>query len=246
MGDELSGSVFVAKLTGRSEVAEQTMAFRFEKPPGWMFKPGQFVELALIHPPETDDEGDARVFSIASAPHEPEIMVATRMRDSAFKRVLGSLALGAQVQMDGPFGDFVLHDNASRPAVFLTGGIGITPVRSILLEAAQERLPHRIYLFYSNSRPDQAPFLKELDALTSVNPNFKFVPTMTRIDAAQGEWRGATGHISRELLDKNLKNAQSAVYYITGPARLVSTMRTILSQWGINDNDIRTEEFSGY
>ncbi len=246
MGEDQNGSSFITKLTGRTEVAEQTMAFRFEKPPGWAFKPGQFVEIGLIRPPETDEEGDFRVFSIASAPHEPEIMVATRMRDTAFKRVLGRLPLGSQVKMEGPLGDFVLHNNPSRAAVFLTGGIGITPVRSILMRAAQERLPHRLCLFFSNPRPGNAPFLKELDALTAANPKFTFVPTMTRIDAAHEEWRGETGHISRELLDRHLHGVPSATYYITGPASLVSAMRAMLNRSGIDDDDIRTEEFSGY
>ncbi len=246
MSEDQGETTFVTRLIGRAEVAEGTMAFRFEKPSGWKFKAGQFLEAGLIHPPETDEEGDFRAFSIASAPQEADIMVATRMRDTAFKRVLGRLAIGTQVQMEGPFGDLVLHNNASRAAVFLTGGIGITPVRSIVFRAARERLPHRIFLFYSNSQPAGAPFLKELEALTGENPNFKFIPTMTRLDAAHGAWHGETGQISKQMLDKHLGAVKPAVYYITGPARLVTAMRDLLNRSGIDDDDIRTEEFSGY
>jgi ferredoxin-NADP reductase len=246
MNEEQNGAAFTTKLTGRTEAAERTMMFRFEKPPGWAFKPGQFIEVSLIRSPETDAEGDTRAFSIASAPGEPEIMVATRMRDSAFKRVLGRLPLGTLVQMEGPFGDLMLHNNVSRAAVFLTGGIGVTPVRSILVRAARERLPHRLYLFYSNRRPEDALFLEEMYALERENPNFRFVPTMTEMAHSHREWRGETGYVSRELLHKHLEGAQSAVYYITGPPGLVSAMRTMLNQSAVDDDDIRTEEFTGY
>ncbi|MEK7236600.1 MAG: FAD-dependent oxidoreductase [Nitrospirota bacterium] len=157
--------VSTVKLIRREEVAEGTMAFRFEKPAHFVFTPGQFVDMTLVDPPETDAEGNERAFSIASAPHEDMLMVATRMRDTAFKRVLRSMPLGATVQMEGPFGNFVLHADPVRPAVFLAGGIGITPFRSMVLHAVAQKLPHRLFLFYSNRRPEDAPFLDELQAL---------------------------------------------------------------------------------
>jgi ferredoxin-NADP reductase len=98
------------KLKSRQEVAEQTMAFRFEKPASLTFTPGQFIEMTLLDPPESDTEGNSRVFSIASAPYEDFIMVATRLRDTAFKRVLRSLPLGTEVRVEGP-----RSSGASRP-----------------------------------------------------------------------------------------------------------------------------------
>src|SRR5690242_18065397 len=124
------------KLLRREEVADGTAAFFFEKPDGFQFNAGQFLRFNLIDPPETDEEGNSRSFSIASAPHEAELMIATRMRDTAFKRVLGSMAVGSEIEVKGPYGRMTLHEDASRPAVILTGGIGITPFRSIALEAA--------------------------------------------------------------------------------------------------------------
>jgi len=84
---------FICKLKDRKEVAEGTMAFRFEKPSGWTFKAGQYLDMTLLDPPETDSEGDVRSFSIASSPQEDTLMVATRMRDTAFKRVLKTMPL---------------------------------------------------------------------------------------------------------------------------------------------------------
>jgi ferredoxin-NADP reductase len=126
------------KLSQRTAVADGTVAFYFDKPSGFEFKAGQFLDVTLLDPPETDAEGNSRAFSIASAPSESHLMVATRMRDSAFKRVLGTLPIGAEVQIEGPFGNLILHNNAARAGVLLAGGIGITPFRSILFRAATE------------------------------------------------------------------------------------------------------------
>ncbi len=96
---------------------------------------GQSMDMTLVYPPETDSEGNTRAFSIASAPHEETLMVGTRMRDTAFKRVLETMPLGTAVKIEGPFGNLILHNNAARTAVFVSGGIGITPFRSMLLRA---------------------------------------------------------------------------------------------------------------
>jgi ferredoxin-NADP reductase len=129
--------IFHTPLVHRHEVAERTIAFEFTKPAGWTFKAGQFIDMTLVSPPETDAEGDKRGFSIASAPEEPTLMVASRMRDTAFKRDLQKVPLGTTVTIEGPFGSLTLHNNPARAAVILAGGIGITPFRSILIDAAK-------------------------------------------------------------------------------------------------------------
>lgn len=144
-------------------------------------------------------------FSLASAPDEGLLLVATRMRDTAFKRVLGTMPIGSQVKIEGPFGNLVLHNDQARAGVFLAGGIGITPFRSILLRAAREHLPHRLFLFYANRRPEDAPFLQELDALQRLNPSYIFIPTMTDMSRSHRPWQGETGVINQEMLAKHLK-----------------------------------------
>ncbi|MGH8732958.1 MAG: ferredoxin--NADP reductase, partial [Burkholderiales bacterium] len=157
--------VYETRLARRETVAEGTMAFHFERPAGFAHDAGQNMIVTLIDPPETDSKGPSRPFTIASAPHEPELMIATRMRDSAFKRVLKSAPPGLKVRIDGPAGVMVLHDETARPAAFLAGGIGVTPFLSMARHAAKNRLPHRIFLFYSNRRPEDAAFLDELRGL---------------------------------------------------------------------------------
>jgi ferredoxin-NADP reductase len=246
MSPAASQTTYLVKLKDRRQVAERTMAFQFEKPEGFTFKAGQSIDMTLINPLETDREGNGRAFSIASAPDEGLLLVATRMRDTAFKRVLGTMPIGSQVKIEGPFGNLVLHNNQARAGVFLAGGIGITPFRSILLRAAKEHLSHRLFLFYSNRRPDDAPFLQELEALQRQNPSYIFIPTMTDMSRSHRPWQGETGVINQEMLAKHLKSAASPIYYMAGPPGMVGAMRTLLNGMGVDDGDIRTEEFAGY
>lgn len=239
-------TVYQVRLTKRYEVAERTMAFQFEKPEGFTFKAGQSVDMTLINPSETDGEGNGRAFSIASAPEEGMLLAATRMRDTAFKRVLGALPIGSQVKVEGPFGNLVLHNNQSRAAVFLAGGIGITPFRSMLVHSTNEMLPHRIFLFYANRRPEDATFLDELQALKGKNQNFTLIATMTEMEKSHRPWHGETGLISKGILSRHLKDAVSPIFYIAGPPRMVKGLHTMLTEIGIDDDDIRWEEFGGY
>jgi ferredoxin-NADP reductase len=231
----------------RSEViAEDTMAFHFEKPDGFTFKAGQFGDWKLIDPAETDDKGSIRAFTFASAPFEPTLMVATRMRDTAFKRVLRAMQPGAEILLEGPVGSFTLHNRENTPAVFLSGGIGVTPVRSIVRQAAFDRLPHRIIVFAANNRPEDAAFLDDLIQAEQENPNYSLVATMAEMEKSRHSWDGATGYISRELLENTIDDLSQPIYYIVGPFAMVQDMRDILASAGVDDDNIRTEEFSGY
>lgn len=234
------------KLIKKEDVAEGTMMFSFEKPAEYNYKSGQSIDLTLIDPPETDAEGNTRAFSLVSAPHENYLAITTRMRDTAFKRVLKNLPLNTQLEFAGPFGSFTLHNNASKPAVFLVGGIGITPFYSMLKNAAVNKLPHKIYLFYSNRRPEDTAFLAELDALKNDIPDYTFIATMTDMDKSGKPWTGEKGFISKDLIEKYVTDISSPVYYSAGPAGMVAAMRKILNELGIDDDNIRTEEFSGY
>jgi ferredoxin-NADP reductase len=236
----------MVKLTKREAVADGTMAFYFEKPHDFVYRAGQFGDFTLINPPETDAEGTTRGFSLTSAPCEKDLKIATRMRDTAFKRVLKALPYGTLLKLDAPYGSFTLHTNTAIPAVFLTGGIGITPVRSMLVEATKEPLSRRILLFYSNHAPEDTAFLEELRALAARNPQFTFVATMTQMGQSHDEWAGETGYVTRAMLERYIDDLTVTIYYCSGPATLVSAMRQLLTEAGVNEDNIRTEEFVGY
>ena len=141
---------YPSRLVGRKQVAEGTMAFQFGKPRNFLFRPGQFVDLAPNGARSNGSDGLTHAFSIASSPLAEEIVVATRMRDTVFKRALSILAIGAEVRIKGPMGSFTLHKNISRPAVFLAGGIGVAPFRIMISYAAANKLHPPISLFYAN------------------------------------------------------------------------------------------------
>jgi ferredoxin-NADP reductase len=233
-------------LQSRQEVADGTMAFRFDKPPGWVFKAGQFLDMTLLRPAETDPEGNTRSFSIASAPDEDTLMIATRMRDTAFKRVLKTMPIGTAMKIEGPSGHLTLQNDSTRSAVLLAGGIGITPFRSMVVQAAHQKLPHRLFLFYSNRRPEDAPFLEELQALEKENPRYTLIPSMSAMATSHRPWTGETGLIDQAMLFRHLSGAEAPLYYIAGPPEMVKDLRAMLTKQSVNDGDIHAEEFSGY
>lgn len=239
-------SAHTTTLTKREEIAEGTMAFHFAKPADFQFRAGQAIDITLLNPPETDAEGNTRAFSIASAPFDGDLMIATRMRDTAFKRVLRSATLPLEVKIEGPSGSFVLHRKAEKPAVFLAGGIGITPFVSIIRAATHDRAPHQLYLFYGNRRPEDAAFLDRLTAIPAQNPNFHLIATMSEMEKSHRDWQGETGFIAKAMLTQYLPTLQGPIYYIAGPPAMVAAMRRMLTEAGVDEDDIRTEEFSGY
>ena len=202
--------------------------------------------MTLLDPSETDAEGNTRAFTISSAPRENAITITTRLRDTAFKRVLQQVPLGTEVKIEGPFGDFWLH-RAARPAVLLAGGIGITPFRSILVETVGGGpLPYRVVLFHANRRPEEAAFADELRALAQTDPNLTFVPTMTAMAGSTQPWDGERGHIDRAMLGRHLDGVANPIYYMAGPPGMVQATRATLVASGVDEDDIRTEEFTGY
>jgi ferredoxin-NADP reductase len=143
-------------------------------------------------------------------------------------------------------GSFVLHRNASKPAVFLAGGIGVAPFLSMLFSDAADKARHPIFLFYANRYLKDAAFMDALWDLASSNVNFCFVPTFTRIDGTSRGWRGEIGHLRPEMLSKHVSNLRGPIFYIAGPPTMVAGARRMLVDAGVDEDDIRAEEFAGY
>ena len=241
-----TGTSLTAVLLSRELVAERTMTFRFERPVGWTYRAGQSIDMTLLDPPETDAEGNLRAFSLSSAPSEDWLAITTRLRDTAFKRVLSNVPLGTAVKIEGPFGDFRLH-KAARPAVLLAGGIGITPFRSILVEAiGGGPLPYPVVLFHANHRPEDAAFGAEFRSLSHKDANLTFVPVLTAADVPAESWDGDRGRIDAAMLSRHLGGLGGPIYYVAGPAGMVAALRSMLAASGVDEDDIRTEEFTGY
>lgn len=239
-------TVHFVKLLGREDVAEKTVAFRFQKPEGFDYKAGQTVDITPNFPPAIEGGSLRHTFSLVSAPRGSDLIVATRMRDSEFKRKLETLAVGTQVQLEGPFGSFTLHSNRARPAVFIAGGIGITPFMSILRQVTNDRLPQQLTLIYSNRRPEDAAFLAELTQIEKKHDNFRLIATMTGMGKSQRQWDGDIDHVDEALLKRATSDLVAPIYYVAGPPSMVAAMRQLLNRVGIDDDDIRSEDFAGY
>jgi ferredoxin-NADP reductase len=228
-------------------VADRTAAFVFEfAGVPFEFRAGQTCDVTLPAPKYQDAKGTTRTFSITSSPADlPRIMFATRLTGSAFKRSLVEAAVGTEVEIEGPFGSFTLHQNAKRPAVFLAGGIGITPFHGVIKDAVERKLPHRLTLFYSNRNAASTAFLGDLEAWAQAAPDFQFVPTLT--EPTPGEaWAYETGIIDLAFLKRHLADPSETIFYIAGPARFVKAMQETLPAVGANPDNIRAEEFAGY
>lgn len=228
-------------------VAEGTMAFHLDKPAGFEFAAGQAIDVTL---PGTAANANSRdtchTFSIVSAPGEPELVFATRMRDSPFKQALGALPPGASLGVDGPFGSLVLEDELERAAVFIAGGIGITPFMSMLREAAQTQRAQDLLLVYSNRRPEDAAFLDELGALAGQNARMRLLATMTDMARSRRSWPGETRRIDAELVCNAVQDLATPIFYVAGPPRMVDAMWDVLDEAGVAEEDIRSEDFTGY
>lgn len=239
-------AAFAARLTGKEEVAKGTLALRLNKPEGFESVAGQAMYVVIPDLKKADAKGRQRTFSIASAPQDAELEIAMRQTDTSFKRWLASADAGAPVRIEGPYGDLTLHEDAARPAVFLAGGIGVTPFRSIVLDATNRGLPHHLFLFYSNRKPDDAAYLAEFREVERNNPRFKLIATFTEGEAAPEGAAVEHGYITAEMLAKHLGDLSSPIFYIAGPPAMVSAMERMLKDAGIGRENVHAEKFAGY
>ncbi len=238
--------LYPTTLTERHEEAEGILSVRLEKPEGFRFHPGQWCFLNLPDLGLQDARGLRRHLSLASSPADGHLLFATKLSPSAFKQTLARLEPGAGISLEEPRGRLALPEDPARPLAFLAGGIGITPFRSMLRHAAQARSGHRITLFYSNRKPEEAPFLDELLGMAREGEGIDVVATMTRMNESSRSWDGPTGRLNPEMIRAGLPEWESALYFLAGPPPMVEAMQGTLAEMGIAGDQVRPELFSGY
>jgi len=201
-----------------------------------------------------DPKGPIRHFTIASSPTEEFIMISTRIRDTPYKKRLSSLDERAKVKVRGPEGKFVLHEDNSKAAIFLSGGIGVTPFRSMIKYATDKELPVKIFVFDSNRDQANILYKNEFDECLNTNKNLKIIYTITA-DEGQGQapdsssWKGERGIINKTMLTKYLTASEldNSVFYICGPPGMLKAMQNLLQDdLRIPKERIKIEEFTGY
>jgi ferredoxin-NADP reductase len=211
------------KFTDKVHLAGNAWAFHFapERPLTW--KAGQFIRVQVPHA-NPDAEGTKRQFTIAAAPHEDRITIATRVTQSTFKQALDALKPGDTIRLlDMPAGDFVWHDSP-RPLVFVAQGIGITPFRSMLADRAHHQLPLSAELYYANVTPG-IPFEKELKSYTGLKLTFQDTP------------------ITVPGLASLVPDLSQRLIYIAGPKALIPLLGP---PYDVPSKQIRHDQFPNY
>jgi ferredoxin-NADP reductase len=234
-----------AKIAEKREVAKGTLLVLFDLLGAEVdFRPGQYFWVELLDPPYDDERGPRRHITVVTSPNERGVLgLCTRLRDSAFKRSLVELPVGAEVEVEEPKGNFVLPEETDRPYVFVAGGIGITVFRSMLRYMAEEGLPHRVTLVYSNRDRESTAFLDELLELERAVPNLRLVLTMTEDPG----WDGETRRVDAELLrDRVGEDLSAQTYLVAGPPAMVDSVVEELTAAGVPEDRIRPDRFAGY
>jgi ferredoxin-NADP reductase/nitrite reductase/ring-hydroxylating ferredoxin subunit len=244
------------------------MTFKFRKDSYPEYKAGQFAFFPLDNV-NNDSRGPVRHFSLTSSPTEDALIISTRIRDTPYKQRLSTMQEGEQVNVSKPQGNFVLHDDYSKPAVFLSGGIGVTPFRSMIKYATDKQLPIKITMFDSNRNRQNILYKDEFDKWATQNQHLKIVYTITEeeekvkeqeeqrsIDATnsaietKGNWQGERGRIDRTMIERHASKEEidNAIFYICGPPGMINALEEGLlkKHFHIPKERIKVEEFTGY
>lgn len=244
---DYSMATFSLTFLKKEKVSADAYSFFFDrKETQFSFLPGQYIRMTLdIKNP--DERGNPRFFTIASSPTEEDyVMITTRVIKSAFKKTLLDLVPGTKVKLDGPFGNFVLNEEDKNPRIFLAGGIGITPFRSMVVYAHDKKLAIPMTLFASSSRTDDTVYFDELKKVEEELLDFRYIVTVTKPEESKIKWNGETGRIDEEKLRKYTDNVSEPVYYISGPNAFVTAMHELVKGLGVDPQKIKTEVFPGY
>lgn len=228
-------------------VGTDIITFRFAKKEYPDYKPGQFAFFPLDN--VKDAKGPVRHFSLASSPTEDELVISTRIRDTPYKQALSLLAPGAQVKISKPQGNFTLHEDDDKPAVLLSGGIGVTPFRSMIKYATDKQMRTRIVMFDSNRNEQNILYKNEFDRWARENRNLKVVYTITDDEPNKGDWPGERGVIDKEMVTRHLtsEDRSAAMFYICGPPGMLEAVQKLLrTELQIPQERVKVEEFTGY
>lgn len=234
----------VLKLKEKIIAAHNTVVFNFGRPDKFSFIPGQYLEWTLSHK-QTDSRGNRRYFSISSSPGE-ELQIAVRFHDkpSSYKKALIGMQLGEEIIAASLSGDFVLPKNLNAPMVFMAGGIGVAPFRSIIKFVMDNNLKVDIILLYSNRSIDEIAFADLFQK--AVPSGIRTLYILTDSAKVPPNWIGAVGHFTPEMIKKYIPDFSKRLFYASGPAPMVQATEKTLSALGVSKNKIITDYFPGY
>lgn len=225
------------------ERTHNVKSFRFRIEKDVDFKAGQFFFVTI----KIDGVEKTKHFSFSNSPTEKGYVEFTkRITDSEFSKALERLRIGDWARLKMPYGSFTFGGEYEKIG-FLSGGIGITPIRSICKFATDSMLPTDMVLLYGNDREEDIIFRQDLESMASVNKNLRIVYTLTSSDIDRKIWKGRTGYIDDTMIKEEMPDYRERIFYICGPPRMVeSLIDTLNNKLNIEENRIKRENFVGY
>jgi len=207
------------------------------------FKPGQFFFVEI----NVDGQKRTKHFSFSNSPTEKGYIEFTkRITKSPFSRALDSLKKGSHVRLKMPYGDFTFTGEYTKIA-FLSGGIGITPIRSMCKFVTDKKMETDVMLLYGNSREEDIIFRDDFDKMQVANKRLRVVHTLTASEVNKNAWAGRTGYIDRTMIKEEIPDYAERVFYLCGPPLMVEKLKeTLKSGLQIEEGSIKTENFTGY
>ncbi|MFH1655014.1 MAG: FAD-binding oxidoreductase [Candidatus Omnitrophota bacterium] len=230
------------KLIQKIKRTPSIVSFRFIPEEKIEFMPGQFLQVMFDESNQNNKELN-KYLSFSSSPAKDYIEVTKRISDSAFSQKLKRLKIGDEVSLKATFGNCVFKDEYKKIG-FLIGGIGITPVISIIEYIVENKLDTDVALIYSNKTEDEIAFKKELDNWRAENSNIRVMYTVT--DCQPKDSNCIMGRISKELLMQKAKDLKERICFVFGPPKMVDAMKNLCLELGCNSQDVKAESFIGY
>lgn len=229
-------------LKEKKEIGAGIWQFLFESVQPLIFIPGQYLEWSLMHP-HPDDRGTRRYFTIASSPTEKEVMLTVKIpeKSSTYKQALKNLRSGDSLYATNLEGDFVLDKRKDVSYVFIAGGIGITPFRSILKYMLDNNISAPITLFYVAHSADEFVFDEVFE---EAKKRFWFKIVYVVSENPSQNWEGEVGRLTEDMIKKHVEDYPSRLFYLSGPQPMTGAYKKMLKQMKIKH--IRTDYFPGY
>ena len=239
----MAAMAFTSTLLEKIPRSNDTTSYRFFRPADYEFKAGQWFTITLA----TADGPLDHHFSHADSPTESFIELTTRLTGSEFKNTLDALPVGATVDIEGPYGRFLFGYDLPKLA-FLTGGIGVTPVRSMLRyltdTAGAGRLEgQEVIIFYGSMTEDGIVYKSEFDEFETAIAGLRVVHVITNPTES---WKGYAGFITADIVRAELADPSVWTYYVVGPPPMITAMEKVMAQLEIPQDRTVVESFTGY
>lgn len=228
------------------EVARETFALVFDRPPAYNFIPGQFADLSFLEDRKGQGEAETRSFSISSAPGETELRIVTRNTGSDFKKRLLALRPGEQMHLSEATGQLIKRQEPRRRHVFIAGGIGVTPFYSIIRHEFDADFGSDLVLIHSNRDRDSILYFEEFQKMDAEFTGFHYAPTLTK--SIPGDWpaRFERGYVTAEMIERHAQSLEDCIFYLAGAPAFVSALQDMLADAGVAPTRILREDFYGY